>query len=294
VVRDAARVICYLCFLNEARHSCILIMLQYLIYIICCLLIIGFIYIIYRFMIKRPLAHPELLSKPFPGEYRQILEKRVRYYNTLNAKQKEEFESRILKFLAEKKIAGVDTPVSVEDTILVAASAIIPMFAFPYYNYPDVDEIILYPNSFDREFHTGSESRERNVLGMVGNGYLNGHVLLSRPDLEAAFDGTRHKSNVGIHEFIHLIDKADGAVDGVPEVLFEHSFALPWLKEVRKEINKIKRGRSDINPYALTNEAEFLAVVGEYFFDDPEKMKSRHPELYAYLVNIFKQHPGNV
>ena len=278
-----ARVICYLCFG----------MPQYPIYIISSLIVVGIIYFIYRYMIKRPLAHPDLLSKPFPDEFRQILIKRVRYYNKLNAQQKKEFETRILKFLAEKKITGVETPLSDEDTLLVAASAIIPMFAFPYYNYPGIDEILLYPNSFDREFHTGNESRERNVLGMVGNGFLNGHVLLSRPDLEAAFDGTRHKSNVGIHEFIHLIDKADGAVDGVPEILFDHSFALPWLKEVRKEINKIKHGHSDINPYALTNEAEFLAVVGEYFFDDPEKMKSRHPELYRFLVNIFNQHPDN-
>lgn len=48
---------------------------------------------------------------------------------------------------------------------------------------------------------------------------------------------------------------------------------------------------SDINPYALTSNAEFLAVVSEYFFDNPEKMKSRHPELYNDLVGIFKQNP---
>lgn len=167
------------------------------------------------------------------------------------------------------------------------------MFAFPYYNYPGVNEILLYPNSFDKEFQTNNEVKGRNILGMVGNGFLNGKVLLSKPDLEAAFDGVRHKSNVGIHEFIHLIDKADGALDGVPEILFEHSFALPWVKEVKKEINNIRNGHSDINQYALTNNAEFLALVSEYFFDNPEKMKSLHPELYDYLVKIFHQHPDN-
>ena len=96
---------------------------------------------------------------------------------------------------------------------------------------------------------------------------------------------------MGIQEFVHLIDKADGAVDGVPEILFQHSYALPWIKEIKKEMQKIKTGHSDINPYALTNNAEFLSVVSEYFFDNPDKMKSRHPELYEILTEIYKQQP---
>jgi len=268
-------------------------MIQNIIYFISAIVVLSGIYIIYKYLIKKTLVHPELLLKPFPAKFREILERRVSYYNKLTTLQKKEFETRILKFLAEKKITGVDTELSDEDSLLVAVSAIIPMFGFPYYNYPGVNEILLYPNSFDKEFQTNNEVRGRNILGMVGNGYMNGNVLLSKPDLEAAFDGNRHKSNVGIHEFIHLIDKADGAADGVPEVLFEHSYALPWIKVVKKEINKIKHGHSDINPYALTNNAEFLAVVSEYFFDNPEKMKSKHPKLYNFLVKIFNQHPDN-
>jgi MtfA peptidase len=261
--------------------------------IVSIIVLIASIYIIYKYIRKRPLSHPEILHKPFPAKFRRILEKRVRYYNKLTANQKKEFETRLLKFLAEKQITGVDTELSDVDSLLVAVSAVIPMFAFPYYNYPGVNEILLYPNSFDKEFQTNNQVKGRNILGMVGNGFLNGKVLLSKPDLEAAFDGVRHKSNVGIHEFIHLIDKADGALDGVPEILFEHSFALPWVKEVKKEINNIRNGHSDINQYALTNNAEFLALVSEYFFDNPEKMKSLHPELYDYLVKIFHQHPDN-
>jgi len=214
-------------------------MLQNIIFIISSLVLLISIYIIYKYVLKKTPVHPELLKGAFPLNFRDILQRRVRYYEQLGSAQKEEFEKRILKFLAEKKITGIDTEMSEEDNLLVAASAIIPMFAFPYYNYPGVSEILLYPNSFDKEFQTNKKIHGRNILGMVGNGFMNGNVLLSKPDLEAAFDGTRHKSNVGIHEFIHLIDKADGAVDGVPEILFKHSFVLPWLNEVKKEINKL-------------------------------------------------------
>jgi Mlc titration factor MtfA (ptsG expression regulator) len=82
------------------------------------------------------------------------------------------------------------------------------------------------------------------------------------------------------------------AVDGVPGILFQHSYVLPpWLKGICKEMKKIKEAHSDISVYALTNDAEFLAVVSEYFFDNPEKLKKHHPELYHFLCNIFRQKP---
>ncbi|HCQ29871.1 MAG TPA: peptidase [Flavobacteriales bacterium] len=248
------------------------------------------LYYVYTHFVKKQYAHPELLNTPFPEKYREILEKYVPYYQKL-PDDKKKFEKRVLQFLAEKKITGIDTEVTDKDKVLVAASAVIPAFAFDDFNYPNVDEILLYPNSFDQSFQTHNEVESRNILGMVGEGFLNGKVILSKPDLEKSFDGSRHKTNVGIHEFVHLIDKADGATDGVPELLFEHSYAFPWLREMKREMEKIEKGKSDISPYALTNPAEFLAVASEYFFSNPEKMKKRHPELYAYLSKIFKQNP---
>jgi len=268
-------------------------MLNAIFYIGLVILFVGGFFLLFKYASSKKKNPPleNLISSNTIIE--DILETKVLFYRKLKQEHKTEFVSRIIKFLEEKTITGIDTTVSDKDRILVAASAIIPMFAFPYYNYPGVNEILLYPNSFDSAFHTEQSVRGKNILGMVGNGYMNGLVLLSKPDLENAFDGQRHKSNVGIHEFIHLIDKADGQVDGIPEILFEHSFAFAWIKEIKKEINRIVHGNSDINPYALTNNAEFLAVVGEYFFSNPEKMKTHHPELYQDLVKIFHQRPEN-
>ncbi|HYX07095.1 MAG TPA: zinc-dependent peptidase, partial [Bacteroidales bacterium] len=126
--------------------------------------------------------------------------------------------------------------------------------------------------------------------GMVGDRYLNNTVILSKPDLINAFNGTRNMHNVGIHEFVHLLDKADGATDGIPEILLDRNYVLPWLKEIKNEIHRIAKGHSDINPYGLTNNAEFLSVVSEYFFDNPHEFHKKHPELYEYLTTIFHQH----
>ena len=60
------------------------------------------------------------------------------------------------------------------------------------------------------------------------------------------------------------------------------------MHEKLKEMNE---DRTDINPYGATNAAEFFAVVSEYFFERPELMKEKHPELYELLLKIFHPEP---
>ena len=63
---------------------------------------------------------------------------------------------------------------------------------------------------------------------------------------------------------------------------------------MRKEIESILKDRSDINPYGATNEAEFFAVVSEYFFERPKLLKEKHPELYQLLSEIFNSPENKV
>ena len=44
--------------------------------------------------------------------------------------------------------------------------------------------------------------------------------------------------------------------------------------------------------YAATSEAEFFAVVTEYFFSKPENMKHYHPKLYQVLQDFYRQDPA--
>lgn len=48
-------------------------------------------------------------------------------------------------------------------------------------------------------------------------------------------------------------------------------------------------GKSDINVYGATNNQEFLAVASEYFFERPQLLERKHPELYKILSDVFKQ-----
>jgi len=122
---------------------------------------------------------------------------------------------------------------------------------------------------------------------MVGNGFLNGKMLLSKRSLHGGFGNKTDRNNTGVHEFIHLIDMEDGAVDGIPENLLKDENIIPWVDLMYRKIKEIKSGDSDIKPYGATNEAEFFSVVGEYFFERPELLKRKHPELFKLLEEAF-------
>ena len=218
---------------------------------------------------------------------RKLLDDHVNYYHKLTKQQQKKFESRVGGFLVDVHIEGVGTEITDLDRMLIASSAIIPIFGLGDWHYKNLTNIILYPDTFDNEYQF--EGNNRSILGMVGSGYMNGQMLLSRTALLKGFSPMAGKENTPIHEFVHLLDKADGATDGVPEQLIGHEYAAPWLSLMHREMHRIKEGKSDINPYALTNEAEFFAVASEYFFEKPEQFKTKHPELFDQLSAIFRQ-----
>ncbi len=219
-----------------------------------------------------------------------LLAAHIEYYRELDAADKKKFESRVARFLQYVNIEGVGLEITDADRVMVASSAVIPVFAFGDWEYPNLTNVILYPDTFDGEYQF--EGDNRNIMGMVGTGYMNGQMLLSRSALVKGFSSQSGQQNTAIHEFVHLVDKTDGATDGVPENLLPNAYAEPWLKLMHQEMRRIKDGRSDIDPYALTNEAEFFAVASEYFFEKPGRFQQRHPELYEQLSVIFQQEPA--
>jgi Mlc titration factor MtfA (ptsG expression regulator) len=221
---------------------------------------------------------------------RLLLDTHVNFYHNLNKADQKRFESQVSAFLQYVHIEGVGTEISGLDRMLIASSAIIPVFGLGDWEYSNLTNVILYPDTFNAEYQF--EGGGRNIMGMVGSGYMNGQMLLSRAALVKGFSAASGMENAAIHEFVHLVDKSDGATDGIPEQLIQHEYTLPWLSLMHQEMHRIQDGKSDINPYALTNEAEFFAVAAEYFFEKPGQFQQKHPELYQQLSQIFRQKPA--
>lgn len=222
----------------------------------------------------------------FPAAWRPQLEEKVAFYKHLEPAEKNRFETSIQEFLAKVRITGVSTEVEDIDRLLVAASAVIPLFGFPGWMYRNLSEVLLYEGSFNHDYET-REGQGRNILGMVG-GHTVSTMILSKPALHQGF-AEQSTHNVGIHEFVHLLDRADGATDGIPETLIKQPYMIPWVKMMQQEILKIRAGESDIDPYGSTNEAEFLSVVSEYFFKQPQLLEEKHPKLFVLLEKIFRK-----
>jgi Mlc titration factor MtfA (ptsG expression regulator) len=257
-----------------------------LITIIILLVLLGF------FSVKKRGKHTSTQAVITPVQ-KEILTDNIRFYNHLNDTDKLYFEDKIEQFLDAVRIEGVGLKLTDTDRIMVAASAVIPIFGFKDWTYRNITNVLLYPDTFNKDFEfEGNEGDGRNIMGMVGSGYMNGQMILSRAALTKGFSKNSGKDNTGIHEFVHLLDKADGATDGVPEGFLEHEYVEPWVKMMHQEIFKINKGRSDIDIYATTNEAEFFAVVSEYFFSKPDQFQTKHPELYDMLSKVFGQDPS--
>jgi Mlc titration factor MtfA (ptsG expression regulator) len=254
-------------------------------YIIMALCFLVVFYIV-RNIAKGPKVNWVSPTEKFPFNWRLYLQQNVAFYVALTANERLVFEQRVQEFMLNCRITGVGTPVDDEDKLLVASSAIIPIFAFPEWRYWNLFEVLVYPKSFNEQF--AFEGTDKNILGMVGTGYMDGKMILSKEALHFGFKNETDKHNTAIHEFVHLIDKMDSSIDGVPHALLEKQYAIPWMELMQKEIKQIMHNKSDINPYAATNNQEFFAVTSEYFFERPQLLEQKHPELYALLSTMFK------
>ncbi len=222
---------------------------------------------------------------PLPDHFPGLLNEHVDFYRQLDEAGKKNFEQKLQQFYADVRITGIKTDVEDLDQVLIGAGAVIPIYAFKDWEYTDLHEVLLYPDAFSRDFD--QVGYHRSITGMVGTGPMQNVMILSRQALRQGFLDKESKSNAAIHEFAHLIDKTDGTLDGVPEVLLSRQQVMPWLKMIQETMQAMQNGESDIDLYGLTNQAEFFAVVSEYFFKRPDLFQQKHPELFAMMEQMF-------
>jgi Mlc titration factor MtfA (ptsG expression regulator) len=262
-------------------------------YLISLAVLVAILYAFYQYATADSRRRTAALAQEFPAAWRQILAERVAFYLSLTKKEKGRFEKQVQVFLASTRITGVQTEVDDTTRLLVAASALIPVFGFPGWEYGNLGEVLIVPDAWQQPNDPTKEVKplEGTLLGSV-QGFQNQHYMrLSKASLEQGFRDGLDRQNVGIHEFAHMLDEADGVIDGVPKAALPAALLQPWAEIMHREIEAIRAGKSEINPYAATNEAEFFAVVTEYFFEKPEKLQENHPELYELLGRAFRQNP---
>jgi Mlc titration factor MtfA (ptsG expression regulator) len=149
------------------------------------------LYAIFSRKKKKVIGNNEL-----PNSYKELLQEHVTFYNELDELKKREFENRVQHFLETTRIEGVNTEVEDLDKVLVAASAIIPIFGFQDWEYMNLNEVMLYPDSFNEAFE--QQGGDRSTLGIVGNGPYQNIMILSKHELRQGFINKTGKNNTAI------------------------------------------------------------------------------------------------
>ena len=224
------------------------------------------------------------LATPFPESWRTVLRQWCDHYNRLPNDLRIRLEDDLRIFLAEKSVSGVGTEVTDDLRLLVAASAVTLSLGWPSYDWEQLNEVLLYPDDFDRDYEFGADD-------FSGQAHPWGTVILSVPALCQSFRNPHDAYHVGFHEFAHLLDLEQARFDGIP-LGFDDAAARRWVELREQEIPRMLRGESVLDEYGAHDPVEFLAVAVEAFFEAALALRRNHGELYELLAAFFQQDPA--
>jgi Mlc titration factor MtfA (ptsG expression regulator) len=230
----------------------------------------------------------QLLRRPVPPEWLSYLEARVPFFRTLSPELRQRFLELLKVFVWEKEFIGANGFLITDEVrVVVGATAVQLVLHLGLSYYDRLREIIVYPGAFKLPERTGV------VLGEAKHW---GQVILSWESVLAGLSNPRDGHDTAAHEFAHVLDRADGAFDGTPR-LREYSHYRVWAAVMDEHFRALQRGRplerKVLDDYGALNEAEFFAVATESFFEKPQQMKAKTPDLYEELRRFYGWDPAS-
>lgn len=233
----------------------------------------------------------EILARPFPQKWRDILETAVPMYSLLPAPLQNELHGRIHLFLEKTLFEGCGG-LEVDDKVKVtiAAQACILLLNRRSPGYSKLRTVLVYPSTYvERNPETGAASVR------LGESWTRGTVVLAWDSVLGGARNIRDGRNVTLHEFAHQLDQVDGLSDGTP-ILENRTCYASWAEVLGEEYERLqrraRRGRKSVmNHYGATNPAEFFAVATETFFEKPKTLARKRPELYEELKTYYQLDP---
>ena len=231
--------------------------------------------------LRQPLRRRRAVQRDAP-ELRAVLD---RFWPWIELVDRGPFERDVKIVLEEWTFEGVDgVDVSLDMKVGVAAGAALLLHGRPEWELPSRQSVIFYPDRFDADYIS------EETGDFDGMAHQQGPIILSSKAIEESWADPYDGSNVVLHELAHLLDYENEFADGVPS-LVDPGSTVAWRELVRKETKRVRMGRSMLRRYAAKNHAEFFAVAVENFFERPQVMEERHPELYAALKALFNLDP---
>lgn len=238
-----------------------------------------------RDLLRNIFGESDLPKKKLSDIDIEILDSKVFYFNQLSAFYQELFATEVAFFLEHVPIYFKKTKKSRHIELLVASSAVIVTFGHSFRYKSTLSSVVIVKEAVTRLPNGGFTSGEVRYKGSFVEMYLSESALIN------GFDNHNDKHNVGIHEFVHVLDIADGYMDGIPSLFMPLDLIEKWKELAVDEMKKIDASDSTIRDYGAVNDKEFLTVCSEYFFERPKKLEREHPKVYELLSDTFQQDP---
>ena len=235
--------------------------------------------------LRRALRRWRTAQQALPSAWRRWLKAHVPLYGRLSAPDRRRFERDVQFVLDEYSFEGVQG-VAVTDRLRlsVAAGVALLLHGRPTWELPGSRTVLFYPERFNDDYY---DSARGDYDGMA---HQQGPIILTAPAVEASWAAPDDGDNVVLHELAHLFDFDSEGPDGVPS-LVDPATAASWQALVRREMRRVRNGRSMLRPYAAEAPSEFFAVAVETFFEQPHRMAEYHEELFGALSAVFQIDP---
>ena len=237
-----------------------------------------------------------LMAAPLPEAWREILVRNLPPYPRLPDPLREQLHGYINVFLAEKHFEGCGgQEITDEVRVTIAAQACLLLIGRESTCYPKLRSVLVYPHTYVAGGKSGFGGAGEPPSVRLGESWQSGAVVLSWNSVKGGAVNIDDGHNVTLHEFAHQLDQEDGAADGTPilESLSSYrSWAHSLSEEYRSFLKRVESHRKTVlDEYGATNPAEFFAVASETFFEKPEQLMKKRPELYEELQRYYKVNP---
>lgn len=236
-------------------------------------------------------------NRPFPSQWLSVVEESLPVYAAFSEDEKRQLQQLIQLFMAKKRFVGcAGLEITDKMKVTIAAEACLLLLNQGWSVYPKLYSILLYPSAFRAERETRQEDGTVAMAGhnLLGESWSNGKVILSWDDVEAGVSDFTDGHNVVLHEFAHQLDSESGAANGAPRL--RNNSYKSWSKVLSENFEdlqwrSLKQQKLVMDEYGATNPAEFFAVATETFFEKPQQLYEKRPDLYAELSDYYQLDP---
>ena len=228
----------------------------------------------------------ELLKQQLTDEQRKILSDCSALYNRLPEDLKTNLEGLMHVFLHEVTFDREGfAEVTEEMRICVAAEACVLILNRGYDSYCQLRKVTITKNPVKLNGEEWGGWALRNEVALHWDACLQG------------MHWGADNYNPILHEFAHVLDKADdGVAQSIPVAVDSLVDRSKWEEVIAREYPRIKaahkaRRAHTIDEYALSTEAEFFSCATESFFERPKELKKYNAEIYGIMRDYYGLNP---